>query len=53
VPPLYYSDDDEEGDIENLDSASTQDVLDTYSQTISDVASGNSSQYGRVATLGR
>ena len=37
MPPLYYSDDDEEGDIENLDSASTQDVFDTYSQTISDV----------------
>jgi uncharacterized damage-inducible protein DinB len=37
VPPLYYSDEDEEGDIENLDSASTQDVVDTYNQTISDV----------------
>jgi Protein of unknown function (DUF664) len=35
--PLYYSDEDEEGDIENLDSASTQDVFDTYSQTTSDV----------------
>lgn len=37
MPPLYYSDEDEEGDIENLDSASTQDVVDTYNRAISDV----------------
>ena len=37
VPPLYYSDDDEEGDIENLESASPQDVFDTYNRAVSDV----------------
>lgn len=37
VPPLYYSDDDEEGDIENLYSASTQDVFNAYNRTISDI----------------
>jgi hypothetical protein len=37
VPPLYYSDEDPEGDIENLRSASTQDVFDVYNQAISDI----------------
>jgi uncharacterized damage-inducible protein DinB len=37
VPPLYYSDDDPEGDIEQLASASTQDVFDTYNQAISNI----------------
>ena len=37
VPPLYYSNDDPEGDIENLGSASTQDVFDAYSQAIGDI----------------
>ena len=37
VPPLYYSDEDPEGDIENLASASSQAVFDTYDQAIADI----------------
>jgi hypothetical protein len=37
VPPLYYSDKDPDGDIENLGSAGTKSVFDTYERTISDV----------------
>jgi hypothetical protein len=37
VPPLYYSDEDPEGDIENLASASSQGVFDTYDQAIADI----------------
>jgi Protein of unknown function (DUF664) len=37
VPRLYYSDQDPEGDIENLGSASTQAVFDGYDQAISDI----------------
>jgi hypothetical protein len=37
VPPLYYSNDDPEGDIEQLGSAPTQDVFTTYNQTIGDI----------------
>ena len=35
IPPLYYSNDDPEGDIEQLGSASTREVFDTYDQTVS------------------
>jgi uncharacterized damage-inducible protein DinB len=37
VPPIYYSEEDEEGDFENLASASTQSVFETYDQAISDI----------------
>lgn len=37
IPPLYYSNEDPEGDFENLDSASTQSVLDAYEAAIADV----------------
>ena len=37
VPPLYYSDEDPEGDIENLDSRSTQAVFDAYDEAIRDI----------------
>ncbi len=37
VPPLYYSDEDEEGDFENLGSASTQSVFETYDKAISEI----------------
>ena len=37
VPPLYYSDEDPEGDIENLASASSQAVFDTYDQAIAEI----------------
>jgi Protein of unknown function (DUF664) len=37
VPPLYYSDDDPDGDIENLDAASTEVVFDTYDQAITEI----------------
>jgi uncharacterized damage-inducible protein DinB len=37
VPPLYYSDSDPEGDVEDLDSASTKAVFDTYEQTITEI----------------
>ncbi len=39
VPPLYYSDEDEEGDIENLGSASTESVFDTYDRAITEIRS--------------
>jgi hypothetical protein len=37
VPPLYYSDDDPEGDVGSLESADSQHVFGTYEQTIADV----------------
>ncbi|HSZ49599.1 MAG TPA: DinB family protein [Streptosporangiaceae bacterium] len=37
VPPLYYSDEEPEGDVEDLDSASTQAVFATYEQTIAEI----------------
>jgi len=37
VPPLYYSDENPEGDIENLHSVSTQAVFDRYDEAISDI----------------
>ena len=37
VPPLYYTDEDPEGDMENLRSASAQDVFDVYEQAVSDI----------------
>jgi Protein of unknown function (DUF664) len=37
VPPLYYSHEDEEGDFENLGSASTESVFDTYERAISEI----------------
>jgi len=37
VPPLYSSDQDPEGDIESLDSASTEAVFDTYDAAIADI----------------
>jgi hypothetical protein len=37
IPPLYYSDGDPEGDFENLDSASTESVFDTYNVAIADI----------------
>jgi hypothetical protein len=37
VPALYYSDEDPEGDIENLDSISTQAVFEVYDEAISDI----------------
>ncbi len=37
VTPIYYSDEDEEGDFENLDSASTASVFETYNETISEI----------------
>jgi hypothetical protein len=37
VPPLYYSDENEEGDFEDLDSASTESVFDTYDRAISEI----------------
>ena len=37
VPPLYYSDDDPEGDIENLDAASTESVFDAYDEAIAQI----------------
>jgi hypothetical protein len=37
VPPLYSSDDDPEGDIENLDSADTAAVFDAYDRAIAEV----------------
>jgi hypothetical protein len=37
VEPLYYSDEDEEGDFENLGSASTQSVFDTYDKAIAQI----------------
>jgi uncharacterized protein DUF664 len=36
VPPIYYSDEDEEGDFEDLGSASTESVFETYAKAISD-----------------
>jgi hypothetical protein len=39
IPPLYYSDADPEGDIENLDSASTESVFATYEAAIADIRS--------------
>jgi hypothetical protein len=35
--PIYYSDEDEEGDFENLGSASTQSVFETYDNAISEI----------------
>lgn len=37
VGPLYYSDEDEEGDFENLASADTRSVFETYDKTISEI----------------
>jgi uncharacterized damage-inducible protein DinB len=37
VPPLYYSEDNEEGDFEDLSSASTESVFDTYDRAISEI----------------
>ena len=37
VPPMYYSAEDPEGDIENLDSISTQAVFDAYDEAMSDI----------------
>jgi Protein of unknown function (DUF664) len=37
APPLYYSDKDPEGDIEDLGSVSTKSVFDTYEQTITEI----------------
>jgi uncharacterized protein DUF664 len=37
IPPLYYSDEDPEGDFENLEGASTQSVFDTYNAAIADI----------------
>jgi Protein of unknown function (DUF664) len=37
VPPLYYSDEDPEGDVENLDSASTESVFLAYDAAVSDI----------------
>jgi hypothetical protein len=37
VPPLYYSDEDPEADIENLHSFSTQAVFDSYDEAISEI----------------
>jgi len=37
VPPLYYSDEDPDGDFENLDRASTESVLNAYDAAIADI----------------
>jgi hypothetical protein len=37
IPPLYYSNEDPEGDFENLASASTQSVFDAYEAAIADI----------------
>jgi len=37
VPPLYYSDEDPEGDVENLDSASTEAVFHAYDAAVADI----------------
>jgi uncharacterized damage-inducible protein DinB len=40
VPPLYYSEENEEGDFEDLGSASTESVFDTYDRAISEIRAG-------------
>lgn len=37
IPPLYYSNEDPEGDFENLDSASTASVFKAYDAAIADI----------------
>jgi uncharacterized damage-inducible protein DinB len=37
VPPLYYSDENEEGDFEDLGSASTESVFESYDRAITDI----------------
>jgi len=37
VPPLYYSDEDPEGDVENLDSASTESVFSAYDEAVAQI----------------
>jgi hypothetical protein len=37
VPPLYYSDEDPDGDFENLDGASTESVFNAYDAAIADI----------------
>ena len=37
LPPLYYSDEDPEGDVENLGSATTLSVFDAYDAAIADI----------------
>ena len=37
VPPLYYRDKDPDGDIENLDSVSTESVFSAYDAAIADI----------------
>jgi Protein of unknown function (DUF664) len=37
IPPLYYSDEDPDGDFENLDGASTESVFDAYDAAIADI----------------
>jgi hypothetical protein len=37
IPPLYYSDQDPDGDFENLDGASTESVFDAYDAAIADI----------------
>jgi hypothetical protein len=37
VPPLYYSDENEEGDFEDLGSPSTESVFESYDRAITDI----------------
>jgi hypothetical protein len=37
VPPLYYSEENEEGDFEDLDSASTESVFESYGRAIGEI----------------
>jgi hypothetical protein len=37
IPPLYYSDEDPDGDFENLDNASTESVFNAYDTAIADI----------------
>jgi hypothetical protein len=37
IPPLYYSDEDPDGDFERLDSVSTESVLNAYDAAIADI----------------
>ena len=37
IPPLYYSDEEPDGDFENLDSASTESVFNAYDAAIADI----------------
>jgi uncharacterized damage-inducible protein DinB len=59
VPPLYYSDEEPEGDVEDLDSASTQAVFATYEQTIAEIRAATADAdldatftQGQLAVLG-